>query len=382
MVFRPRVRAVLLWIHLALGLSAALPILVLCITGALLAYQLQIVAWLDHRGIESHPSATGSPALTVEQLIAITRKNRGVNPESVTIFRDPARPVEIEIKAIPGPVYLDAYSGSVIGGPSRKARQFFQKIAAWHVFLGVTGSHRSQFRAVVRAVNAAALLSLILGICLWLPRRWTWPHLRAVALPRWGVPGRARDFNWHNTIGIWSAIPLLVIVWTAMAMSYNWASRLTNWNSSLSAAATQGTQNAEPKKTQPANLDALFSRATQQDPHWKAITIFMPHQDSDAVHFAIQMKNYIGIGTVAGLMLDRSGNALYFTPAGAAGISPATFIRFGHTGEAWGFAGQTIAALASLGGAILVWTGLALSLRRWKTARSRKRNRVHIDFTQ
>jgi uncharacterized iron-regulated membrane protein len=36
-----------------------------------------------------------------------------------------------------------------------------------------------------------------------------------------------------------------------------------------------------------------------------------------------------------------------------------------HTGEALGWFGQFIAALASLGGAFLVWTGFALSWRRY-----------------
>jgi hypothetical protein len=94
------------------------------------------------------------------------------------------------------------------------------------------------------------------------------------------------------------------------------------------------------------------------------------------VHFAIEMKDYIAIGTVAGLMLDRTGAALYFTPAGAAGISPPTFIRYGHTGEAWGVAGQTVAGLSSLGGAVLVWTGVSLSLRRLRSWQARRTKSV------
>jgi uncharacterized iron-regulated membrane protein len=38
--------------------------------------------------------------------------------------------------------------------------------------------------------------------------------------------------------------------------------------------------------------------------------------------------------------------------------------RFLHTGEAFGVVGQTLAMLVSLAGAGLVWTGLALALRR------------------
>ncbi|HMH07120.1 MAG TPA: hypothetical protein VK579_10620, partial [Terriglobales bacterium] len=38
--------------------------------------------------------------------------------------------------------------------------------------------------------------------------------------------------------------------------------------------------------------------------------------------------------------------------------------RFTHTGEAFGIVGQTIAALASAGASLLVFTGLSLALRR------------------
>ena len=40
-------------------------------------------------------------------------------------------------------------------------------------------------------------------------------------------------------------------------------------------------------------------------------------------------------------------------------------MRFLHTGEALGFFGKLVAALASIGGALLVWTGFALAWRRF-----------------
>jgi uncharacterized iron-regulated membrane protein len=221
------------------------------------------------------------------------------------------------------------------------------------------------------------MLSVILGIFIWLPRRWSWTHLRAIALPRWGVPGRARDFNWHNALGIWSVIPLLVIFWTGTAMSYNWARRLTDQIGDPSTIArsadrpTSRPQNAVPSQAQPESLDALLDRAKQQSAGWKAITIFPPRQNSGPVHFVIDMSGYNGFGKASGLALDRTGAVVYFTPAGAGAMSSSTFIRYGHTGEAWGIAGQTIAGLSSLGGAMLIWTGVTLSLRRWRSWQAR-----------
>ena len=40
------------------------------------------------------------------------------------------------------------------------------------------------------------------------------------------------------------------------------------------------------------------------------------------------------------------------------------WLRFLHTGEALGWPGQLVAGIASLGGVMLVWTGLALAVRR------------------
>lgn len=44
-----------------------------------------------------------------------------------------------------------------------------------------------------------------------------------------------------------------------------------------------------------------------------------------------------------------------------------SWVRVLHTGEAGGMLGQFVAFTASIGGAVLVWTGLALGLRRLRT---------------
>ncbi|HEX6736709.1 MAG TPA: PepSY domain-containing protein, partial [Vicinamibacteria bacterium] len=48
-----------------------------------------------------------------------------------------------------------------------------------------------------------------------------------------------------------------------------------------------------------------------------------------------------------------------------------SWMRWIHTGEAGGWPGQAVAGLASAGGALLVWTGLALAWRRWRAWRRR-----------
>jgi uncharacterized iron-regulated membrane protein len=363
---RSRVKKVLFWTHLAGGLTVALPILVMCVTGILMMYEAEIQAGMDRWGVKSHPPAAGAQALSIETLILKTRQAVGVNPSLITVFAGSTQPVEVRLnRRRPGSLYLDVYNGAVIGEPSRKMRQFFSSVKAWHAALGVRGAHARQFRAFVMAANMAGLFVAISGIWLWLPRR-LW-RLCSIIFPRWSLTGRARDFNWHNSIGIWSAIPILVIAWTGVAMSYGWANRLTSriiGTPSTERREEWTASTARTAESRTISLDALFLRAKQQSAQWKAITMEVPHRDSDHVDFAIDMSGYNGIGKSSALRLDRAGNVVFFAPAGSDGLAASSFIRNGHTGEAWGVAGQTIAGAASLGRAVVVWSGVALSLRR------------------
>jgi uncharacterized iron-regulated membrane protein len=61
---------------------------------------------------------------------------------------------------------------------------------------------------------------------MWFPRKMTWQHFRPSLLFRWGLSGKAREWNWHNVIGVWAWIPLVLVVGSAVIMSYPWASNL------------------------------------------------------------------------------------------------------------------------------------------------------------
>ncbi len=80
------------------------------------------------------------------------------------------------------------------------------------------------------------------------------------------------------------------------------------------------------------------------------------------------------------LVLDPSTAEVLSTETFAAqtrGRRLRSFMRFAHTGEFGGMTGQTIAGLATLAGVVLVWTGLALSLRRLR-ARIRRGGRPAV----
>src|SRR5689334_23285449 len=97
-------RKVLFWLHLLAGCIAGLVILMMSVTGVLLTYERQTIAWVE-RNLRSTP---GEKRLTPEELLAVLHKAGKPAPASLTLREDPTDPVHVSF----GPehaLYLDAY---------------------------------------------------------------------------------------------------------------------------------------------------------------------------------------------------------------------------------------------------------------------------------
>jgi uncharacterized iron-regulated membrane protein len=220
---------------------------------------------------------------------------------------------------------------------------------------------------------------------LWWPRSWSVNTLRTVTLFRGGLEGKARDFNWHNTIGFWTCLPLIVIVACSVVMSYDWANHLVyRLGGSPPPSATVSVQPADQKQGRggtpdPQELNFLCARAENKAAGWRTISLRLPAAaDANAV-FTIDAGDGGRPDQRAQLILRRdSGDELRWEPfsGNSRGRRWRLWIRFTHTGEAFGAMGQAIAGAASLGGVFLVYTGISLALRRFFLWRARVRSEL------
>ncbi len=100
----------------------------------------------------------------------------------------------------------------------------------------------------------------------------------------------------------------------------------------------------------------------------------MPASVDTAVSVAVASGNTYRPDLRSTLTLDRA-DAGVLVHRDYASLSTArqirAWVRFGHAGEVFGLFGQTLATLISAGGAVLVWTGIALSWRRFRRWRTR-----------
>jgi uncharacterized iron-regulated membrane protein len=129
------------------------------------------------------------------------------------------------------------------------------------------------------------------------------------------------------------------------------------------------------------NINSAWSVAEQQVNDWQGITLQLPASAAAPLTFNIDRGNGGQPQKRAQLVLDRAtGQVVRWEPFSSytRGRQLRSLLRFAHTGEVAGIAGQTIAGLVSTGGAVLVLTGLALAFRRCYSSVSRRARRARV----
>jgi len=453
-------RTVLFWTHLTCGAAAGVVILVMSVTGVALTYEKQMLEWADRRAWTA-PSSTGARHLPPETLLAkVAEAQPGAAPIGLTLRADAAAPATVILDGNKT-LLVDPYAGTIIGEPPAGLRTFFRTMTVWHRYVALEGTSRATGKAITGAANFIFLFIVLSGMYLWLPRVWTWIQFKNVLWFRGGLAPKARDFNWHNVIGIWSAIPLAIVVVGAMPISYPWASNLVflfivlsglylwlprvwtwiqfknvlwfrgglapkardfNWHnvigvwsavplaivvagalpisypwaSNLVYRIAGDTPPAPPAAAVPARaaqervvvnyvsggVDGAWSAAQSQIPSWRTMTTRLATTPTAPVVITVdegyggqpQKRTTFTITRATGMVAKAEDFQSL-----SAGRRARSWLRFAHTGEIYGLTGQTIAGIASAGGAFLVYTGIALALRRLSSWLSRRRAASIVD---
>lgn len=360
-------RSVFFWLHLAAGLLAGLLVLTMSVTGVALTYERQLIKWSDREFQSVRLGAV--ERLPVEQLLEHFKRQRpDAEPSAITLSATPTDPVAIAVGQ--RPVYLDAYSGRVLGEGNRGVRRAMSELRAWHRWLAVEGEGRATARAFTGWANILFLFMVVSGLYIWFPRMWTRASVKAVTLFKAGATGKARDFNWHNVIGFWSAIPLFIVVASAVPISFPWGTALVyRAVGEEPPAGRGGGRGGSAEGGGVASFDGLstlLARAERQEEGWRTITLRLPAAADAPAIFAIDRGDGGQPQLRSTLTLSRSAEVVEYETFAtqSTGRRLRSLMRFAHTGEVLGLPGQTVAGLVSAGGVVLVWTGIALAWRR------------------
>jgi uncharacterized iron-regulated membrane protein len=404
------------WLHLAAGLAAGLVILVLGLTGVIMSFERQI--------LEANHGVKVTKA-TAEQVVAgpekILGNHAGSTPAAsgVTYHSDPEMPVSVQFGRGKSS-FADPYTGESLGEGNAGLKGFFAWTLRLHRWLALEGTSRELGGNITKAANLVFLFLVVSGLYLWFPKRLSRTAFRAVATLKFRLKGRARDWNWHNTFGFWACIPLLFVVLTGLVMSYSWANNLiyqavgetpppkrgaggppapggerrsTGGGEGRMAREGRGEggqgerrgrrEGGGAREGRPAGgpghdhghedapvslagLDAGFGKVKAASPGWRTIIVVAPkgptadYSVSYSHRGRPDLRRTLTVDLASGEIVKNEGFETQTT-----GRRIRTFVRWVHTGEALGWFGQALMGLASLAAVILVWTGAALSWRRF-----------------
>lgn len=367
-------RSTIFWTHLVAGVVAGLVILVMSVTGVLLTYERQLVEWAEQR--YAVPPGGDQAPLSADEVLGIFR---GLHPDEQEFeIRFVNRPgAAITVWAGHDHGYLvNPYTGETLRRGIGATAEFFHVVTDIHRWLAIEGEGFDAARATTAYSNLAFLLLLVTGTYLWLPRVWKWQILKTKMFfnPRVNN-SKARDFNWHHVFSFWALVPLVFTVLSATVFYFSWA------NAAVYGAFGEQVPDRSGGEHAPLLAEPVQNALTQQE----LLQLAIRHANGNGASdwYSIWMKPGVTAGAAADFYIDRSigrrpalayellldgsdGTVLEFKRLTdySPGDQARDFVRFVHTGEVFGFTGQTIAGLASLAACLLVYTGLALAWRR------------------
>jgi uncharacterized iron-regulated membrane protein len=303
--------------------------------------------------------------------------------------------------------YADPYKGEIIGQAAVGPRKFMEAMTSWHRWLAMEGDSRSIGKGATGLCNIAFLFLAFSGLYLWFPRKRSLQAFQAVVALNFKLQGKARDWNWHNVIGFWSAPVLIVLTGTALVISQSWASNLVYRMAGAvppgapgKALEQLGANVLKPiPDAKPATPGMLISAVQREFPRWEKIIYRAPggirggeapnkaagdNSNSNArkgnapgtpIILSVQetganpkfAMTQVSLNPYTAEILKREDYSDY-----NGGRKARVWIRFLHTGEALGLPGQAVAGAASCMGLFLVYTGYALSWRRFLARKSKE----------
>ncbi len=341
-------------LHFWIGWIAAIPIAVVCLTGAILTFQKEMTQW-EHKEL-FQLNVTG-PQPTLDQVLAAYSKE-GYQVNHLGMPQDPRHAYQAYCVQVRPEgrrnveVAYDPYANNFID----KADGFSLVKTATALHRNLLGNKTGQtivgFSSLLLAVTA------FFGLILW------WPMRGKTFVRAWK---RGQPLDWHNVLGVAAVLPLVVMAITGI--TFTWGQRIFPVLETLQGGSSrlQPPVVTAPEGAVKVGLQAAVNRVRETFPGMQ-ITGVQPSNAKTRPHV---------------FFLGRDGNNLrvYMNPytgdeiarTDGSGAGPVGWYRnnFGklHTFGPYGLLARSVWAVLSLLGTVLVVTGLWVSTQRWQRAR-------------
>ncbi|MES3040936.1 MAG: PepSY-associated TM helix domain-containing protein [Pseudomonadota bacterium] len=353
-------KTVLLRLHAWLGISAGLVIAVVGSTGAMMAFEPQILR-LINPGILQIEASAGQAMLSPQALyrqIQLAAPERPV--QALTLSGAPDRPAHIVFTSAKNPkgdaAWVQPYTGALL--PEPRGEEAFEWIEDVHrkLLAGEVG----------KAVTGFSAFALIFMSFSGLYLRW---KRRPRGVQGWlgyrrDLQGRAWHFQLHSVAGTWLFALFLFSAGTGLSWSYGWYKE--------SVYRLLAVEMPKKPKPGPQVLVSVAQFEQQLAPVWPRLQAELPVYDSATVLFGSLGSDAIKVEYLAkDAPHIRAKNTITFSPSGELlshkrftekpwGEQITTSWKMLHTGQYWGWSGQLMMMLSSLSLLGFAWLGLQM----------------------
>lgn len=357
---RLRLRRVLFFCHLWIGLLLGLYFVLMGLTGSVLAFRHPIDAALDSHLLKVTPGPT---RVSLDELVASARAAHPQSPPTrLEFFDDPSRSVAVMVAGTPiRNVLIDPYTGRALGERDPDA-SFVGWVYALHrnLLLKNPGHTWNAYAALV------VTWLLISGLWLWWPK--TRGQLRVRLKVAKGTSLKRRMHDLHNVFGIYSLPLLLVVVLTGVTFEFKKpvgeaVYRLTGSPKDPKPAKPKGKGPSLPLQTLLVSAEAAAPGRTS--------FVFLPSKRSPTFRIIRELPGGESLRRRANVAVDpATGEVLRVE-----GVTPSTGklvteafapIHFGHWGGIVSRLLQVLLGLVPLG---LFVTGVFKTVARKRSAR-------------
>jgi len=382
-------------IHLYLGLTAGLVILVVCFTGAVLVFEKEFQHTLYP---ERYFVEAGSERMPLDSIVRKFEAGvKGAKVSGVKVYAERNRTLEVSYtekdnkpkgesggekkkdasakpegakKTMDGPRgktgFVNPYTGDVIGTYESRSPFFFTifSLHRW-LLLGDTG------KFIVGSATLIFLFILITGIILWWPK--TMAKLRQHLTIKWSKWKRI-NHDLHIVIGFYTSLFLFAFAFTGLAWSFEWFNDGIYW-------AT----NSENKRPEPpasafqdaptVSIESVLKSVQSKIPDAIYIQLNLPKDSAAAYSTTVMAASAAHERATDQYFFDQySGQlagTLLFSERNLGQRVRSTFYTI-HVGSIAGLPGRIVAFISCVAGFTFPVTGVILWINRLKKQRKKQ----------
>lgn len=285
-------------------------------------------------------------------------------------------------------VYMNPYTGETLkvktvsrGGGADAEFDFFRFILNGHRALWLPYNIG---RPIVGSAVLIFVFLLISGIILWWPKKWKNKAIRDKSFKiKWSGSLKRVNYDFHNVLGFYSMLILLVISFTGLVWSFQWFSKSLYWVTSggktLEERRRPSSDTTQLAAFEPSSVDRIWQKLPANQKNSGSIYLNIPRENADVISatvYHVQGAYYKSDQYFFDqYTLKEVKSASPFAGKYSEASVPDKIRRMNydlHVGAIMGIPGKIIAFIASLISASLPVTGFLIWWNKRKKSKKEK----------